>query len=522
MARVGSPIPLYVDGRPLPAGDAVAAAVAHVQALAEGRLGQAPALTVLTVPPSWGEHRWADLADALCAAGGPPVALASAAVAVVAHHVAAGDLPAEAAVAVCDIGARTVDTAVVGPTSDAPAEHLGVPPDPFPWGGDDIDDVVIERVLHAGNARAEAAELSPSAAGRLRERCMAAKEALSSETAVGVDLELPALAGPVRLTREELDELLEEPVADVIDVVSEALTAAGLTPDDLAAVLLAGGTARVPLIAERLSAALHRPLVVANEPAWTAALGGARIAADAAGEQPVDPGRDEVRLPRAGRGRRRGAAPAPERRGLQRALLVAALLVILLTVPSVLFAALGLDHAGSVVGQSVAEAEQPQTSPAGQSARGAGDRLRPVADRAAGGEGTTASGGGSDGGSAAVGTRSSSTSAGPSGSSAPLPASAPAPTSTTTPAPSVGTPTGGSTPPTTTGSGPTPTDPSTQTPSDTPTGTPTDASTGTPSDPPTDTAGPPTTETPPEPPPTTQVVVGDPGATGGPSTSEAP
>ncbi|MDP9430224.1 MAG: Hsp70 family protein [Actinomycetota bacterium] len=44
------------------------------------------------------------------------------------------------------------------------------------------------------------------------------------------------------------------------------MAAAGLAASDLDAVVLAGGGARVPLVAELLSGELGRPLVVGDDP----------------------------------------------------------------------------------------------------------------------------------------------------------------------------------------------------------------------------------------------------------------
>jgi molecular chaperone DnaK len=281
LARVGDPVPVYVGGRAVPAAELVADAVQRVRALAAEQEGRPDAWTVVTVPPSWAGHRCAALAGALTAAGLPRFSLVSSAVAAVAAHVVAGDLPPEPTVAVYDLGAGSLDTAVVGPGGDRLLEHLAAPPARLTWGGRDADDVVLAHVLDCrgapdGDARA------------LRAACRAAKEALSTATVVTVDAGGPD--GPVRLTREELDEVLAGPVRASAEALADAVAAAGLEPDDLDAVVLTGGGVRVPLVAEAVSDELGRPLVVAGDPALTAALGAAALAADAlTAEPPAEP-----------------------------------------------------------------------------------------------------------------------------------------------------------------------------------------------------------------------------------------
>jgi molecular chaperone DnaK len=80
----------------------------------------------------------------------------------------------------------------------------------------------------------------------------------------------------------ELDELIAPGLERTVAHLRATVEAAALTAEDLDGVVLAGGSARLPLVAERLSADLGRPIVVAPRPELTAALGAARLAAEAA------------------------------------------------------------------------------------------------------------------------------------------------------------------------------------------------------------------------------------------------
>ncbi|RBY88693.1 Hsp70 family protein [Blastococcus sp. TF02A-26] len=270
-SRLGRPTPVHAGERAVPPEDLLAGAVQAVRAVAAEREGRADAWTVVTVPPSWGPHRRATLARALDGAGVPRFTLVSTAVAAVQHHLALGELPAPATVAVHDVGSDRSDTAVVEVADDGSAAHRGTPPAPAPWGGRDLDDAVLAvvRDLAAGTP----------ADGALRAACTAAREALSTATTASV----PAGGGDgaVRLTREDVDELVAGPAEAAAVALREAVEGAGLGPDDLAAVVLAGGVARTPMLAEVLSGASAAPLLVADAPELSSALGAARLAADA-------------------------------------------------------------------------------------------------------------------------------------------------------------------------------------------------------------------------------------------------
>ncbi|WP_222195661.1 Hsp70 family protein [Modestobacter italicus] len=274
LRRVGGPAPMVVDGRPVDPADVVAALVAQVVEQATPADGSAAARTVLTVPPSWAGHRRDLLDSAVRAAGLQQLSLESSAVAIARHHRDA--VPEGAPVVVVDVGASTVDTAVVRTTADGDVETLAVPPLPLAWGGRDLDDAVVELVDDC-LATEEGVTATPA---EIRAACVAAKEALSTDSVAGV--ELTGADGPIslRLVREDLEELVTEPLQALVAAVRSAVSDAGLEVADVAAVVLAGGTAAVPLVAETLSGALDRPVVVAAEPAGTAALGAAELARD--------------------------------------------------------------------------------------------------------------------------------------------------------------------------------------------------------------------------------------------------
>ncbi len=396
MARVGAPTPLYLENEPVGAADAAAGIAMLTCRLTAAAVGSLPSSVVLTVPPSWGAHRRAALTAALEAAGAPPFSLVSSAVAVTHHHLGAGDLRAKATVAVYDLGASTVDSAVVAPTPDHGPDHPAVPPAPLAWGERDIDDLFFGHVRRCqGEPRASIEPVETQLQlRRLRRACAAARQELSSTSAVQVDVALSGTPAGVRVTREELDELLADPVEASIEAVRGTVSAAGLGPDDLDAVLLAGGGARIPLVAERLAATLGRPVVVGTDPAATAALGAARLAAEellaadavpasAPAEAPVpeEPtGWRSHLVPPSRRPRRSGTSARPSRspghpgrRLVSRVPAVLALLLALLLLPPVLLTARGHDSTGSSV------TGRPATSTSiGPSARGAEEWADPT------------------------------------------------------------------------------------------------------------------------------------------------
>jgi len=71
---------------------------------------------------------------------------------------------------------------------------------------------------------------------------------------------------------------------DTVEAMHRALRSAGVAPEALSAVLLAGGSSRIPLIAQLLSTALGRPVVADPHPEHSIAMGAAVATAEVTGD----------------------------------------------------------------------------------------------------------------------------------------------------------------------------------------------------------------------------------------------
>jgi hypothetical protein len=104
--------------------------------------------------------------------------------------------------------------------------------------------------------------------------------------------------------------MIRPSISSTVEALHRALTSAEVKPHELAAVLLAGGSSRIPVVARMVEAAVRRPTVVDAHPKHVVALGAARLAA----ARPIPPG--------AGARDRAGRPPprAPSRCGSDREL----------------------------------------------------------------------------------------------------------------------------------------------------------------------------------------------------------
>ena len=184
-------------------------------------------------------------------------------------------VPTRGVIALCDFGGTGTNItfvdaangfAPIGPT----ARHTDL-------SGDLIDQALLTHVIK-DLSMAGTIDLSGTSAigslSRLRAQCRGAKERLSTAAVTSLVAELPGYRGEVRLTRNELDEVLRAPLADFVGVVQEGLERSGIRDADLVAVASVGGGAGIPIITTTLSEQFRVPVITTEQPELTAAIGG--------------------------------------------------------------------------------------------------------------------------------------------------------------------------------------------------------------------------------------------------------
>lgn len=279
--RLGDPTPVALGGEARPAGELLAAMLRDVLARITAEEGEPPSRVVLTHPANWGPYRRGLFEDVAAEAGleDPPMLTEPEAAGVhfgVTRGLAEGEL-----LGVYDLGGGTFDAAVLRGRA-AGVEILGVPEGMEHLGGVDFDEAVLGRVdracggavseLDAHDSRARAA------AARVRQDCVVAKETLSVDDRANVPVLLPTRQEEVAVTRDEFEAMIRAPLTSTVDALRRALESAGVGADALTAVLLVGGSSRIPLVARMVGEALGCRTVVDSHPKHAIALGAAVVA----------------------------------------------------------------------------------------------------------------------------------------------------------------------------------------------------------------------------------------------------
>ena len=280
--RLGDPTPVVLAGKSHAATDLLGAVLRDVLAKVARTEGSLPERVVLSHPANWGPYR-RGLFEEVPRLGGIPDALTiTEPEAAAAHYVAARKLNTGDTVAVYDLGGGTFDVTVLRKQPDG-VEILGTPEGIERLGGIDFDEAVLNHINFASDGALVELDIrdpqNAVALARLRQDCVLAKESLSVDTETVIPVFLPGRNFDVRITRADFEKLIRAQIESTIGALSRTLRSARVSPAELSAVLLVGGSSRIPLVAEMVSQELGRPIVVDTHPKYAVALGAATVAA---------------------------------------------------------------------------------------------------------------------------------------------------------------------------------------------------------------------------------------------------
>ena len=279
--RFGDETPMFVGGSPRSPEMITSRLLRDVFDYVVEREGGPPTDGVaITHPAAWGEYKLGVLREAVRLAGLSDVTYVAEPIAAAVHYSSLERVPDGAVIGVYDLGGGTFDAAAVASRGDT-FQILGRPEGIERLGGVDFDAAVLQHVrTELGDVLDE---LDPTGieAIRLRNDCVAAKEALSTDSDTTIAVLVNGREHEVRLTRGEFEDMIRPVLATSIEAMRRALDSAGLSVDQLHAVLLVGGGSRIPLVAEMVAHELGRPVAVDVHPKHSIALGAARFVAGA-------------------------------------------------------------------------------------------------------------------------------------------------------------------------------------------------------------------------------------------------
>jgi molecular chaperone DnaK len=279
--RLAEPVPLALGGRAHRGGLLLTNALRSILDTVTALEHEAPRQVALTCPAVWGPVRRQQFGDISRQVGLDTVTVMSEPEAVATCFAEAKELAEGDVVAVYDLGAVTADLTVVR-VAGSGTEILGLPEALEGVGGLDFDDVVlahVDRVMGGALTALDPADPTGLAVlEQARAECVRAKEALSRVEWTTVTIRFPFGVSRVNLSRRDFEAMIRTAIESTLAGLYRSLASAGVGTGDLAAVVLVGGSSRIPLVTEILDVGLGRPVLVNQHPQHCAAMGAAVIA----------------------------------------------------------------------------------------------------------------------------------------------------------------------------------------------------------------------------------------------------
>ncbi|PAA04421.1 Fe-S protein assembly chaperone HscA [Pseudomonas fragi] len=186
------------------------------------------------------------------------------------------DQSAEGVVAIYDLGGGTFDISILRLTGGV-FEVLATGGDSA-LGGDDFDHAIASWMVEQAGL---SADLDPGTQRTLLQAACAAKEALTDASSVTV-----AFGGwQSELTREAFDAMIEPMVARSLKACRRAVRDANIEIEDVQAVVMVGGSTRVPRVREAVAQMFGREPLTDIDPDQVVAIGAAIQADTLAGNK---------------------------------------------------------------------------------------------------------------------------------------------------------------------------------------------------------------------------------------------
>lgn len=286
--HLGAPVPVLLGPHVVHPDDAIGVIIDAVLEQAKAHHQDTdPAAIVVTHPGSWGQER----VDALIAAARRPgiarVYAADQSIAAATHYVAAYPdsfaAAGDTATVVVDWGGTRLEVVALQ-HGEHGFEPIGPPSSSDHFAGDQIDHAVY---LFLGQCVADDdPELwkqiqfgdEPQwrqAAADLRAAAQRAKEAVSAYPST--EVHLPLLDRNIVFSRAQLEDMIRSDLNEAVESIAATISGAGIDVDALGAIVLTGGTSRIPLIAQLLQRRFNILVLIDDEPKAAVALGGVRL-----------------------------------------------------------------------------------------------------------------------------------------------------------------------------------------------------------------------------------------------------
>jgi len=194
------------------------------------------------------------------------------------------DKNTEGVIAVYDLGGGTFDISLLR-LNKGVFEVMATAGDSA-LGGDDLDRVIAEWIMQQAGINNDAGHHQLR---RLLRAACGAKETLTTNDSTSIEVELDnGKTWQGVLTREQFNTLVDPLIHKTMLPCRRAMRDAGISTEDIQAVVLVGGSTRVPRVREKVAETFQRDPLVDINPDTVVAIGAAIQADILAGNKPDD------------------------------------------------------------------------------------------------------------------------------------------------------------------------------------------------------------------------------------------
>jgi len=277
--RVGDPLPLLVGGVLFSAERLMAMLLRGAVDAVAATEGERAQRIVMAYPAVWSDYK-RDLLTGAVQSVWLEVTTITEPEAVARYYASDHEVEPGQILAVYSLGGGQFEATVLRKTHTG-FEILGRPEGIDRVG--DIDDAVYDYVVRqvGGPFDVDTTDATTATAlARLRDECITAKEALSYEIEASIPVLLPNVQTTVRLTRGDFEAMVRPLLEETTAALGRVLRSAALAPTNMSAVLLVGGSTRIPLVRRLLAGVLGPSVTVLEQVSHAVALGAALVAAE--------------------------------------------------------------------------------------------------------------------------------------------------------------------------------------------------------------------------------------------------
>jgi actin-like ATPase involved in cell morphogenesis len=277
--RIGDGEQIEVDGDRFPPEQLFAWAAGSTVDAVSAQEGRRPDGICITIPLAWDDDRIDLVEAALAREGLGSVEFIAGPVAAAAYYATVHPNDAGSTVVVYDLDEDGAEVVVIDIDGRGTVEHVAPPIAAAGFGGAAFAEALRQRIVPAG------ASVDDETLRAIAD----AKEALSFEEAVEVPVTVNGVDDTVLVTRADLEAAIAPQLEQTLPAVAAAVEAAEATIADIDAIVLTGGSSRIPLVARRLAEAFAVPVVADLDPGSVIVIGAASLLADAAAIVPPPP-----------------------------------------------------------------------------------------------------------------------------------------------------------------------------------------------------------------------------------------